>query len=179
MTRRSPLAPAAITTMALSLLFLSAATVQAQQGASLAVGAAMPTGDLASTAGTGFDIQLQVRTEPLFGPLGLRIDIGYDRLSGKDGTATTTISAQSVGLVGNISPMFYWVVGPGFFQSQQTVQILGHNGTAQQQYLGAQAALGMNVPVFRWEGFFEIAGVKLFAPGPTRMYVPLRFGMHL
>ena len=179
MTRRTLLAPAAITTIALLLICLSAERAHAQQGASLAVGAAMPTGDLASTASTGFDIQLQVRTEPLVGPLGLRIDIGYDRLSGKNGTASTTISAQSVGIIDNFGPMFYWVVGPGYYQSQQTAQILGHNVTDQRQYLGGLAALGMNVPVFRWEGFFEVAGVKLFTPGPTRMYVPLRFGMHL
>src|SRR5271170_7679446 len=98
MTRRTPQALAAL---ALVVLCLSAGTVHAQQGASLAVGAAMPEGDLASTATTGFDIQLQVRTEPLFGSFGLRIDIGYDRLSGKNGTASTTISAQSVGVADN------------------------------------------------------------------------------
>jgi len=149
------------------------------QGASLAVGAATPVGDIANSAGTGFDIQLQVRTGPMVGLLPLRLDIGYDWLAGKGTSRTTTISAQSVSLMGDIGTMFYWVAGPGFYQSSTTLNIAGHSAAGQQDYLGAQAALGMNIPVFRWQGFLEVAGVRLFSPHPTPMYVPLRFGIRL
>jgi hypothetical protein len=159
-------------------LFASAATAGAQ-GASLAVGAAVPAGDLANTAGTGIDIQLQVRTEPMIGPLSLRIEIGYDRFAGKGASASTTFSGQAVSIMGDFGSLFYWAAGPGYYQSSQTTQISGHNVVDQRSYLGAQAALGMNIPVFRWQGFLEVAGVKAFTPGVSLVYLPLRFGVRL
>jgi hypothetical protein len=79
----------------------------------------------------------------------------------------------------DLGSMFYWAAGPGYYQSSVKTQISGHNVTEQRSYFGAQAALGVNIPVFRWEGFLEVSAAKLFAPGPTIMYVPLRFGMRL
>ena len=49
----------------------------------------------------------------------------------------------------------------------------------QRSYLGAQAAVGMNIPVFRWQGFLEVSGVKAFTPGASLIYLPLRFGIRL
>ena len=51
--------------------------------------------------------------------------------------------------------------------------------TDQFQYFGTQGALGMNIPVFRWEGFLEVSAVKLYQPGASIIYVPVRFGMRL
>ena len=159
-------------------LLLFAGTARAQR-ASLAVGAAVPVSDYSTAAGTGIDLDLQVRTEPMIGPLALRIDIGYDRFSGKGGVDNTTLSAQTVSVLGDFGSMFYWMAGPGYYQSTAKTQISGHNVSDQRQYLGAQAALGVNIPVFRWEGFLEVGGVKLFTPGPGKTYVPLRFGIRL
>ena len=172
MTRRGTI------TFAAAALFALAGTARAQR-ASIAVGAATPVGDLATTAGTGFDVQLQVRTEPMIGPLSLRIDVGYDWLAGKGTARSTVISAQSASLLGDFGSRFYWIVGPGYYQSTQTINVSGHNAADQRTYFGAQAALGMDVPVFRWTGFFEVAGVHLFSPHPTPMYVPVRFGIRL
>jgi hypothetical protein len=149
------------------------------QGASLAAGVAMPVGDLSNSAGNGLDVQLQARTEPLLGPLPLRIDIGYEFLSGKGAISSTTISGQSISLLVDLGSMFYVAAGPGYYQSTVKTQISGHNVTEQRTYFGAQAAVGVNIPVFRWEGFLEVSTAKLFTPGPTIMYVPLRFGMRL
>jgi len=159
MTRRGTLPLATIA------FLLLAGTAHAQR-ASIAVGAAMPVGDFSNSATTGFDVQLQFRTEPLYQALALRIDIGYDRLSGKDATASTTISTESVSVIGDLGSIFYAMVGPGSYQANQTTQISGHNVNDQRQYLGAQAALGMNIPVFRWEGFLEVAGVNSSRPAP-------------
>ncbi|MFI5233359.1 MAG: hypothetical protein ACHQSE_12695 [Gemmatimonadales bacterium] len=172
MTRRSTVLFAA------AAIFALAGTARAQR-ASLAVGASTPVGDLANTAGTGFDIQLQVRTEPMIGPLPLRIDIGYDWLTGKGSSRSTSISAQSVSVMGDFGTRFYWIAGPGFFQSTQTINVSGHNASQQRNYLGAQVALGLDIPVFRWTGFLEVEGVRLFSPRPTPMYVPVRFGIRL
>ena len=172
MTRRGTLARATFA------LLLFAGTARAQR-ASLAVGAAVPVGDYSTTAGTGIDLDFQVRTEPMIGPLALRIDIGYDRFSGKSGVANTTLSAETVSVMGDFGSMFYLAAGPGYYQSTAQTQISGHNVNDQRQYLGAQATLGVNIPVFRWQGFLEVGGVKLFTPGPGKAYVPLRFGIRL
>ncbi len=172
MTRRGTL------TLASAALFALAGTARAQH-ASVAVGAVTPVGDLANTAGTGPEIQLQVRTEPMIGALPLRLDFGYAWLSGKGGSRSTAITAESVSLMGDIGTRFYWIAGPGFYQSDATINIAGHNASDQRDYFAAQAAFGMDIPVFRWTGFVEIAAVRYFTPGPTQMYVPLRFGIHL
>jgi hypothetical protein len=172
MTRRGILV---LSTAALSLL---GETAHAQR-ASLAIGAATPVGDLATTAATGFDIQLQVKTEPMIGPLPLRIDIGYDWLAGKGSASRTTVSAQAVDVTGDFGRLFYWAAGPGYYQSTQTINVAGHNADSQRSYLGVQAAVGVNIPVFRWEGFLEVSGVRFFSPHPTPSYVPIRFGMRL
>ncbi|MGH7656310.1 MAG: hypothetical protein ACREN6_16790 [Gemmatimonadaceae bacterium] len=172
MTRRGTI------TFAAAAIFSLAGTARAQR-ASLAIGAATAVGDLANTAGTGFDVQLQVRTEPMIGPIPLRIDIGYDWLAGKGTARSTVISAQSVSLLGDFGSRFYWIAGPGFYQSTQTINVSGHNAAEQRDYLGAQVAVGMDIPVFRWTGFLEVAGVRFFSPHPTPMYVPVRFGIRL
>lgn len=162
-----------------TLAFLVTGTAARAQSASLAVGAAVPAGGMTSSAGTGIDIALQVRTEPLIGPLPLRIEIGYDHFAGKGAIATTTISAEAVSLTGDLGERCYWFAGPGYYQSNHTTQIAGHNVNDQRSYLGAQAGLGVNIPVFRWQGYLEAGGVKLFTPGSSLVYVPLRFGIHL
>jgi hypothetical protein len=39
--------------------------------------------------------------------------------------------------------------------------------------------VGVNFPVIRWDGFLEIGAAKMFSPGPSLVYVPLRFGIRL
>ena len=174
MTRRGTLA---IATFA---LLLSAGTARAQgSGFSLAVGAALPMGALSSSAGTGLEIAGLIRTDPMIGPLALRIEIGYDHFASKGGNGGTTISTEAVSLVNDFNSTFYWAAGAGYYQSQIKTSISGHNVTEQQQFLGVQAALGMNYPLFRWTGFVEVDGTRLFAPGLSIAYVPLRVGIRL
>ncbi len=156
-----------------------AGTARAQSGASLAAGVAIPTGDFASTAGNGLDIQFQVRTDPVLGPLALRIDLGYDHFAGKAGVTGSTLSTQGLNFIGDLGPMFYIAAGPGFYETQIKTMILTHSVTESRQIFGAQGAVGMNFPVYRWRGFVEVGAVKLFSSAPSVSYVPLRFGMRL
>ena len=172
MPRRSTLACAAL---ALTML---AGTVHAQR-ASVAIGAVVPSGDYSTTAGTGFEIQLQARTEPMFGPIALRIDIGYEHFAGRDSTGANTTFSQSISFLGDFGSRFYWLAGPGYYQKGTPVTIDGHTGTRNFSYFGAQGAVGVNFQVLRWDGFLEAGAVKLFAPGPTIAWVPLRFGIRL
>jgi hypothetical protein len=172
MTRRTTIVLAALAVL------LSAERAHAQR-ASLAVGAAVPAGDFTNTAGTGIDAQFQARTEPLIGPLALRIEISYDRFPGKGASGSTTFSGQAISVLGDFGTMFYWAAGAGYYQSNHQTTILGHNVVDQRSYLGAQAAVGMDIPVFRWQGFLEVAGVRAFTPGESLIYLPVRFGIRL
>jgi hypothetical protein len=172
MTRRATLA------LATFALMLCAGTAHARQ-ASLAVGAATPVGDFTKSAGAGIDVALQFRTDPMLGPVRLRIEIGYDHFAGKNAVENTSLSSQAVSFTGDFGSVFYWAAGPGYYQSTSKGTILGHQITNQFDYFGAQAALGMNIPLFRWQGFLEASAVKLFQPGPSIIYVPVRFGVHL
>jgi hypothetical protein len=166
--------------LTLSAAALAALTSTAgAQRASLAVGAANPVGDLSNTAKSGFDIQFQARTPPMIGPLSIQLALGYDVLGGVGTSKSTTIFAQSASLEGDFLPWLYWVAGPGFYESTQTINILGHNALLQQDYLGAQIMLGAEFPVIRWRGFVETGVVRFFSPHPTPMYIPIRFGMRL
>lgn len=149
------------------------------QRASLAVGVANPVGDFASTAGSGLDIAFQVRTEPMIGPLALRLELGYDFFSGRNGNPGSVFSGQGISVLGDVGSIFYWAVGPGHYDSTIKTEILGHGVTEQGNYFGVQAAVGVNIPVFSWDGFIEVGGTKLFSPNPTISYVPVRFGMRL
>lgn len=172
MTRRTIAVLAAAT-------FAALAAPAGAQVSSLAIGAANPVGDLSNTAKSGFDVQFQVRTPPMIGPLSLQIALGYDWLGGVGTSKSTTIAVESVNFEGDFLPWCYWVAGPGYFQSTQTINIAGHNALNQQSYLGAQALVGAEFPVMRWHGFVEGGIVRLFSPRPTPMYVPIRFGMRL
>ncbi len=171
MNRRISLASVTVALM----LFAGAARAQGTPGASLAVGAAIPMGDFANTAGSGLDISFQVRTDPILGPLALRIDIGYDHFAGKAGVSGSTITTQALSFVGDLGPLFYIAAGPGYYQSQVKTTIGTHDVTESLQRFGAQAAIGMNFPVYRWRGFVEVAGVK----SSNATFAPLRFGVRL
>jgi len=172
MTRGSALALATIA------LLIATRTAGAQQ-ASVAVGAVVPVGGLSASAANGVDVDLQVRTEPMIGPLSLRIDIGYDFLGSKGPAYGTTITAQSIGVTGNLGSMFYWSASPGYYQTSEKTDLFGHRINALRTYFGAAASLGVNFRVIRWDGFLEASAVRLFSPGPALAYVPLRFGIRL
>ena len=162
-----------------TLVFLLSAEIVHAQGASVAIGAAAPAADLANGASAGFDAQLQLRTDPMIGRLALRIEISYDHFSGKGGAAGTTFSGQAISLIGDLGDTFYWSAGPGYYQSNHPTTINGHTAVEQLNYLGVQAGIGANFPVFRWKGFVEVEGVRPFRGGTTLIFVPVRFGIRL
>jgi hypothetical protein len=172
MTRRHRLVLAALAVL------LSVESARAQ-GASVAVGIAMPAADFANGASPGLDAQLQLRTDPMIGPLALRIEISYDHFSGKGGAAGTTFSGQALSLIGDFGRDFYLSAGGGYYQSNHPMTIAGHTAVAQLNYLGAQAAVGANFPVFRWKGFVEVEAVRAFTPGTILIFAPVRFGIRL
>ena len=163
-----------------ALLFHSSPARAQEQGAAIAVGVASPASGFTNSASTGYDIAFQIRTEPLFGPLALRIDIGYDRFPGKGAIGyTTQMAGPALSLVGDFGSRFYWAAGPGYYQSQVQTQLLGHNVKLQSSYVGAQAAVGVNFRIFSWDTYVEVSAVRDLQKGINTAWVPVRFGVRL
>jgi hypothetical protein len=162
-----------------TIALLSCAATAGAQGSGLSVGVAIPVGDVANTLGTGIVAALQIRTEPMLGPLPLRLDFGYVSFPGRNGTGATALETVAVGVAGDLGSIFYWAVGPGYYESSEHTQVQGHDLVEQRTYLGAQGALGVAIPVFRWQGYLEVGGVRMFSPHPTIAYAPMRFGIKL
>lgn len=58
----------------------------------LAGGAAVPTSNIADFYKTGFGVSVPIGWQSMKSPLGLRIDLGYDRFTGRDPGASTGLS---------------------------------------------------------------------------------------
>jgi hypothetical protein len=175
MTRHGTFALATV-----ALLFHSSSARAQEQGASIAVGVVAPASGFTNSASTGYDIAFQIRTDPIIGPLALRIDIGYDRFPGKGAISyTTQMAGPALSLVGDFGSRFYWAAGPGYYQSQVKTQLLGHDVRLQSSYLGAQAAVGVSFRVFRWDSYVEASAVRYLRGGVNTAWVPIRFGVRL
>jgi hypothetical protein len=145
----------------------------------LAVGVAVPSGGLTNTAGTGYDIAFQVRTEPIFGPVAIRIDVALNHFPGINGTSYTQMYGQNIGLIGDIGPNFYWSVAPGYYQLSTRTEVLGNATTEMINHFGGEAAIGVTFPTFGWRSYVEASASKLFVGGPSTIWFPLRFGVRL
>ncbi len=163
----------------LGVAIVFAANGARAQGTSLSVGAAIPSGDLSKTAGTGIEVSFQVRTDPMIGPLALRIDVTYARFPGTNGASILNFSSQSIGVAGDFGSMFYWTAGPGYYQSNTKQQLLGHTVVDQRSYLAVQGAVGMNIRIIRWNAFLEAGAAKMLGTAENRIYMPVRFGFRL
>ena len=161
----------------LALAILVAAPCAGAQGLSLSVGAAAPGADLSKTGGAGIDAQFGLLTDPRIGPFALRIDIGYDHLSGKNGITATDLSSQTIGLQLPIGTDNYVSAAPGLYQSGVKTQIAGHNVIEQSSYFSAQLLVGRSFDLWRWRGRVEFGAVRLFSPGRTLLLFPLRMGV--
>jgi hypothetical protein len=140
-----------------------------------------PVGSFSNAATPGYDIALIAQTGPVIGPLGARVDIAIDHMDGKGPVSGYYYTSYALNLTQRFQGQFYWLGGLGFYSGQDhlTATIGGHGAISYHGALGAQAGAGMLFPLFRWQGFVEVEGVRMFAPGPTVAWVPTRFGIRI
>jgi hypothetical protein len=154
--------------------------VQAQ-GTYISGGAVSPVGSFATAAAPGYDIAFLAQTGPVIGRTGLRIDIAIDHMDGKGAVSGYYYTSYALSFTRNFLGQFYGLGGVGVYNAQDhlAATIDGHGAISYHSALAAQAGIGMYIPIFRWQAFIELDGVRMFAPGPTIAWMPGRLGIRI
>ena len=112
-------------TALLSLPFEARAQVANPVHFGVAAGAAVPTSDLSNATNTGFNVTGTVGIDPQMIPLGIRVDVAYNRFGVKNNSAGITGDFHFTSVTGNlvysipstgVSP--YLIGGAGLFGPQ-------------------------------------------------------------
>ena len=155
----------------------------------LAVGVAIPVGTLRDTQGTGFRVDGHVGIAPALIPLGLRFDVGYDRLSGKHigGESYGNASVWSGTLNGllrlpidaNVYP--YALLGLGLYSTKS----YGGDQLQRRTKLGLDFGGGAVIPIGGVNTFLEAKFVNVFSGtvnasngGVAARYLPITVGIN-
>ena len=151
----------------------------------LAGGVSLPQGNLRDGATTGWHALATVALSTLMQPLGLRLDVAYNRFNFSDAARAAAGSAgyQSVGsatlnatyrLPMTDSPLSpYVITGVGAYRSECS---LGSGCDAQTRY-GWNAGLGMKMYVLPFRTFLEARYHRTSRDGRAITYYPVTLGL--
>lgn len=174
-------------TVAVSLLLVSASTVDAQFASPIRfnvnAGAAVPVGTLADnsisggSANMGFHVGAGLELRAPLMPIGLRFDGAYDRMGIEGADAAWTIW----NLTGNavLSPMaspLYFIGGIGFYGTDITGSGVVGDVPAETDF-GFNLGAGLSVPLTGFSSFIEARWHNVNTPGDNIQYIPIVFGI--
>jgi opacity protein-like surface antigen len=178
-------------TLAASLLFVSASTAQAQFASPIRFnihgGAALPVGDFGSneTGGGGAELGFRIGAglelrAPLM-PIGVRFDGAYDRMSVEGFDLAYTIWNLTANAV--VSPMaspLYFIGGIGFYSLDVTGDdvdpIFGGDPDAETEF-GFNLGAGLSLPLTGFSTFVEARWHNINTSGDNVTYIPIVFGI--
>jgi hypothetical protein len=174
-------------TLAVSLLFVSASTADAQFASPIRfnvhAGAALPVGTLADNSAGGGSAELGFRVgaglelrAPLM-PVGVRFDGAYDRMGIEGADAAWTIWNLTANAV--VSPMaspLYFIGGVGFYSTDITGGDVIGNPDAQSDF-GFNLGAGFSLPLTGFSTFVEARWHNINTEGDNIQYVPIVFGI--
>lgn len=159
---------------------LFAAPVFAQTSFSIAAGAAVPVGDFADGANTGYNATVGIGIKPPLAPLGLRIEGMFNSLQNKVANAgssrilagTANVSLSGVGMP---IPMGYLIAGLGMYNQG----VSGASGIFANQKsetdLGFNVGAGINFPLTGLGTFLE---ARFHYVTDTKVkFIPITFGI--
>ena len=161
----------------IALLALSTGTAFAQGGLSAghlgaAVGISFPTGALARTHASGFNLGAIAEYEAPGQPMGVRGELFYERFGGKTGVAGSRSAQATAGIIDAIyhvpdSPLnAYFIAGMGIYD------VTG-NGTSP----GFNGGLGIRIPLSGMTAYFEARLHKVLTNNSPYVSVPITFGL--
>ena len=145
----------------------------------VAAGAAIPVGDLADGANTGFNVTGILGFQPTMIPLGVRIDGAYNHFSAKGGGGNahfTSVTGNLVYKMPSTSFSPYIIGGAGWYQAAVTVTGFG---TLSENHFGWNAGGGITMPLSGFETFLEARynQVQMSSGVPSQKFVPITFGV--
>ena len=172
-------------TAACSALFGSAAAVEAQRPLSIGVGggASFPTGDLRNGANTGWNVLGTAALSTLMQPIGLRLDVAYNRFHVPGATSVAVWGDQSVGsatlnasyrLPMTNSPLSpYLISGLGAYRTDCS----GGIACASTTRYGWNVGIGSKLYLLRTRSFLEARYHRTKRAGGTVQFVPVSVGL--
>ncbi len=167
---------------ALAMMATTASVAQAQGGLGfgLHAGAALPMGDFGDVAGTGFQVGGELGFNPAALPVGVRIDVDFNRfgidVEGLDvdghfqalsGTANALLKIPATA----ISP--YLVGGLGLYNMKVDVEGESESETK----FGIQVGGGLQFNLSGMATHLEAKYVNVFFEGESGAYIPITFGI--
>ncbi len=160
-----------------ALLALSATPVLAQGGLSAghlgaAVGISFPTGALARTHASGFNLGGIAEYEAPGQAMGIRGEVFYERFGGK----ATVSGARAVQTTAGIIDAIYHVPGSAlnaYFIGGMGVYNVTGNGTNP----GFNGGIGIRIPLTGMTAYFEARLHKVLTTNSSYLSLPVTFGL--
>ncbi len=147
-------------------------------------GGAFPTGDLGEGLNLGFRLGAGLALRSVALPLGLNVNVAYDRFGGDDDIAGTTYSSESVGVwSGSADVVWQFPTDPassfrpfldggiGLFR------LGGYAGADAQTKFGFQLGGGVDLPLGGMATFVEAKYVSVFTEGENSAFIPVVIGI--
>jgi hypothetical protein len=164
--------------LALAATLFAAPALYAQASFSVAAGAAIPMGDFADGANTGYNVTAAIGFKPPLAPIGLRIDGMFNSLEGKaTGSGSARILAGTANLtlsgVGTPIPMGYLIGGLGMYNSSVSGAVVKPPSETD---FGFNIGAGIKFPLTGFSTFLE-ARLHVVSNDAKTKFVPITFGM--
>jgi hypothetical protein len=151
----------------------------------ISAGASLPSGDLANTASSGYNVAGHLYFNPSkTSRIGTRFDLGYDNWSPKNNADATlrslAVVANVIAKSGNNTSTYrpYVIGGVGIFKTK--VEFRGAGGIAldESSDVGGQLGAGVDIPLAGFTTFIEARYVMVSRSPSSWSYIPVTVGLH-
>ena len=162
---------------------VSAAPAHAQQRPvflGLAGGVSLPQGDLADGVNTGWNALATIGLSTLMQPLGLRLDVAYNRFDADAGDGNTNVGSATLNATYRLpmtnSPMSpYLISGLGAYRSECSLDVVACDATTK---FGWNVGLGAKLYLLGFRSFIEARYHSTSRGNDNDIsYFPLTFGL--
>ena len=152
-------------------------------GFSIFGGGAFPTGDLGEALNMGFRLG-GIAFRPVAIPLGLNVNLAYDRFGGDDDIGGTDLSSESLGILsGSADVVWQFPTDPAasfrpFLDGGLGLYRIGAfaGGDAQTKF-GFQLGGGIDLPLGGMATFVEAKYVSIFTEDERSAFLPIVIGL--
>jgi len=179
--KRSLFVVALAGTALLSLPFEARAQAANPVHFGVAAGAALPTSDLSNATNTGFNVTGTVGINPQLIPLGIRVDVAYNRFGVKNNSAGITGDFHFTSVTGNlvysipsetVAP--YLIGGAGLYNAAANLPGFGSNSSNK---FGWNIGGGIKMPLSGFDTFLEARYNQVQGNGGSLKFIPITFGV--
>ena len=148
----------------------------------VAAGAAIPMSDLSDASNTGFNVTGILGFHPQMIPLGVRVEVAYNRFGIKDNGAGITGDFHFTSFTGNLeysipseSVTPYLIGGAGLYNQAANV----NGGTGGSNKFGWNLGGGIKLPLSGFDTFLEARynQVQEDSGAPSLKFIPITFGV--